>query len=275
MSYKRWRAVLLLVLILLASGVVVFPIFWMVRTSLVPEVELFHYPPRLLHSPTIKGYVRILQEGYIVKWIANSILLSLGCVAVVLFSALLAGYALSRFRYRFNRVTILLLLVTQMVPPALVITPLYVIFARLGIVDSLGSLLIADSGITVAFAAWIFKGFLDEIPYQLEEAAMIDGCTRVGAFLKIAIPLSSPAIATVGAITFFDVYNEYMFALTLMTSQDKWVGSVGVASFIGHIATQWDALMAGTTLFALPPLLVFLIFQRYIIRGITAGALKF
>lgn len=275
--YKKLRSVLLAVIIIFVCLCVVFPIYWMINTSFLKEVDMFSSPPKFfppfpLH---LKAYIDSLREGDILIWIKNSILVAGGSMILNVIVATLAAYSLSRFGFKSNNFLMLLILVSQMIAPALVIAPIYIIFANLGISNTLLGLIIADTGLTLAFSTWVLKGFFDEVPKELEDAALIDGCSQIGSFLRVALPLVSPALITVAAITFFDVYNEYMFGLTLIVDQEKWVGSVGVASYVGHIATLWDSMMAGATMFCIPPLIVFLVLQRYIVKGITAGALKF
>jgi ABC-type glycerol-3-phosphate transport system permease component len=275
--YKKVESVLLAVVIIFICLCVIFPIYWMVNTSFLKEVDLFNFPPKFFPSFPLhlKAYIDSLREGDILVWIKNSIIVAGASVVLNLILATLAAYSLSRFKFRSNNFLMLLVLVSQMIAPALVIAPIYIIFANLGINNTLLGLIIADTGLTLAFSTWILKGFFDEIPKELEEAALIDGCSQIGSFLKVSLSLVSPALITVAAITFFDVYNEYMFGLTLIVDQEKWVGSVGIASYVGHIATLWDSMMAGAAMFCISPLIVFLVLQRYIVKGITSGALKF
>lgn len=255
----------------------IFPVYWIVNTSLLREVQLFSYPPKLIPSLPLhlKGYVNSIREGSIFVWIKNSVYVTGSSVFLNLVAATLAGYSLSRFNFKSSKLVVLLILSSQMIAPALIITPIYVMFTQFGIGDTLLGLIIANTGLTLAFSTWLLKGFFDGIPRELEEAALIDGCSFVESFYKITLPLVSPALITVAVITFFDVYNEYMFGLTLIVDQNKWVGTVGVASYIGHIATQWDFMMAGTAMFCILPLLFYFLLQRYIVKGLTAGALKF
>jgi len=271
---KSIKVILFWGILIIVCLLIVFPVYWMINTSLMREVELFCYPPKFLPSFDIKGYLKVFEAGNIFIWIKNSALVSISTVLLTVVCATLAAYSLSRFRFWTTPLFMLLIISTQIIPPALIIVPLYTIFASLRLSNTFRGLIIADVGIVLAFVTWILKGFFDEIPKELEEAALLDGCSRFGAFLRVTLPLASPAIISVAIITFFDTWNEYMFGLTLITSPEKWVGTVGIASFVGQIAVLWDQMLAGAALFCAVPLLFFFLLQRYIVRGLTAGALK-
>jgi ABC-type glycerol-3-phosphate transport system permease component len=162
-----------------------------------------------------------------------------------------------------------------MIAPALIIAPIYILFLKVKLANSLIGLVLANAGMTIAFSTWILKGFFDNIPKEIDDAAFIDGCSYFQVFRNIILPLSTSAIITIVILAFFDVYNEYMFAMTLITNQDKWLGTVGLTANTTRVGTNWNVMLAQTVLFCIVPLLFYFIFQRHIVKGLTAGALKF
>ncbi len=167
-----------------------------------------------------------------------------------------------------------LLLISQMLPGVVLIVPLYLIFKELGLLDNLWGLIIADCSFTIPIGVFFLKGYFDTIPIELEEAAIIDGCGRMETLRWIVIPLAMPGIIATGSLIFVLAWNEYLFARTLISTGDKWVTAVGMASFIGHYTTPWNMIMSAAVMSSLPVMFVFMFFQRYLVQGLTAGAVK-
>lgn len=273
---KRYIGYILIFLSIIVCIITAFPVYWMVNISLKSEVNLFNYPPQILpYNLDFSGYVQAFRTGTIFIWIKNSLIVTLFSVILNVVSATLAAFALSRYNFKANTAFIFLIMLTEMIAPALIIAPIYILFLKVKLANSLIGLVLANTGMILAFSTWILKGFFDNIPKEIDEAAFIDGCSYFQVFRKIILPLSAPAIITIVVLTFFDVYNEYMFALTLVTSQNKWLGTVGLAANTTRMGTSWNVMLAQTALFCIAPLLFYFIFQRYIIKGLTAGALKF
>jgi len=273
---KRYIGYTLIFLSIIVCITTVFPVYWMVNISLKSEVNLFNYPPQILpYNLDFSGYVQAFKTGTIYIWIKNSLIVTLFSVILNVISATLAAFALSRYNFKANTAFIFLIMLTQMIAPALIIAPIYILFLKVKLTNSLIGLVIANTGMTLAFSTWILKGFFDNIPKEIDDAAFIDGCSYFQVFRNIILPLSIPAIITIVVLTFFEVYNEYMFALTLITSENKWLGTVGIAANTTRMGTSWNIMLAQTTLFCIVPLLFYFIFQRYIVKGLTAGALKF
>ena len=273
---KRYIGYTLIFLSIIVCITTVFPVYWMVNISLKSEVNLFNYPPQILpYNLDFSGYVQAFKTGTIYIWIKNSLIVTLFSVILNVISATLAAFALSRYNFKANIAFIFLIMLTQMIAPALIIAPIYILFLKIKLTNSLIGLVIANTGMTLAFSTWILKGFFDNIPKEIDDAALIDGCSYFQVFRNIILPLSIPAIITIVVLTFFEVYNEYMFALTLITSENKWLGTVGIAANTTRMGTSWNTMLAQTTLFCIVPLLFYFIFQRYIVKGLTAGALKF
>jgi multiple sugar transport system permease protein len=269
---SRW---LLNLLTLAITAVVIFPIYWMFLTSVSDERAMYSAnPPLLPLQPQLDAFVDLLQTSGISGWIVNTVFVASCTAAVVLVISIHGGYSLSRFRFRGATFFALLLLATQMLPEALIIVPIYIIFRFFGLLNSLFALIIVNAAFAVPIGIWIMKGYFDTVPRELEDAAMVDGCSRLQALYRVILPSTLPAIIAVAVIVFFEAWNEYLFASTLITTQERWVTSVGLASFVGMFITPIEQVMAGALLFTLPVLLFYLVLQRYIIGGLTSGAVR-
>jgi multiple sugar transport system permease protein len=197
-----------------------------------------------------------------------------GTTLLSLVFAVLAGYALSRFKFHGKGAAGFLLFATQMLPEALLVVPIYALFASMGLLNGMGGLILANVAFTMPVSVWIIKGAIDAIPYEIEEAASVDGCPRVTTLSLVLIPLILPSIAAAAVINFFDGWNEFLLAKTFIAERDLWPASVGLASFIGQYLTSLNSVMAAALLFTLPALIFFLLVQRRIVSGLTAGSVK-
>jgi len=250
----------------------VFPVYWLVNTSVQPPGCVYRVPPALFPAAvSLHAYAAAIQRGTIFTWIKNSIIVSVGTVLLNLFLAIPAAYSIARFKNRFNGIVMFMILATQMISPAVLVVPLFEIFRRLGLINTLVGLVLADALLTLPIAAFVLIGFFEGLPREIEEAATIDGCSKFAIFFRIALPLVRPALFTVGILIFFDAWNEYMFAYTLVTRQELWVGTVGLASFIGQFYIDWQGMLAHAVLFGILPMMVYLFCRRYIVRGIAEG----
>lgn len=267
----RGLAAVALVLLLV---VMVFPAYWMVASSLSTKSQ-FERPPQFVPIPaTLRAYATAVFDSPLGLWFSNTVLVALGTTAVSLAVSVLAGLGMSRFRSRFSGGFGAFVLVTQMVPATLLAVPMYIIFGRLGLLDQLPGLILANTAFAVPLATWMLKGFFDAVPRDLEEAAQVDGCTLISAYRRITIPLAAPGIAAVAVFCFLLAWGEFFFARTLIRSDSKWVLSLGLDSFQGQYTTDWSTMLASAVLFTLPPMVFFLIVQRHLTSGLTSGAVK-
>ncbi len=258
-----------------AVVIVVFPSYWLAVTSLQEEKYQLVYPPYL--TPRVlywRSYLSLFEATPMLLWLRNSILVSLGVTALALILSVLGAYALSGFRFRGRGLFVFFLLVTQMMPQALLVTPIFILFRQQGLIDTLQGLVEVDTAFVVPVTVWIMKGFFDSIPREIEEAALIDGCNRMSVLFRILLPLSLPAVVAVCVVAFFEGWNEYLFAVTFISSSDNWVATMGLASFIGELATPLELVMAAAAVFSVAPVAFYLLMQRYIISGLTGGAVK-
>jgi multiple sugar transport system permease protein len=260
----------------LIIGAYVFPVYWMVATSLKTSKDIFAVPPHLVPAPpTFLAYSNaVIHNAAIHRALVNSAIISVGTMALTLILALPAAYALARLRLRLAGLVLLLLLVSQMLPPINLAVPLFVLFKYIGLVNTYPGLILADTVFVLPFAIIILRPFFLNIPGDLEDAARVDGCSRLGAFSRVVVPLVVPGLIAVGALAFVLVWGEFVLALTLMTSNNMYPITVALNRFIGQYGTQWNLLMAVSTTVALPILLTFVVLQRYIVSGLAAGATK-
>jgi multiple sugar transport system permease protein len=264
---------------LLCSALVViylFPVYWMAATSLKAQRDIFAIPPKLIPWPPDFGAYEkaVIGNPDVVQGVINSTIIAIGTTLVTLVLAAPAGYGLARLRLRFTVAIAFALLVSQMLPSINLALPLFVIFARVGLVDSYPALIIANATATVPFAIIILRPFFLTVPGEIVEASRVDGSTRFGAFWRVALPLAGPGLITVAAVTFLTAWGEFVFGLTLATSDEMQPITVVLSRFITQFGTRWNELMAVSTVVAIPIILFFVFLQRYIVGGMTAGAMK-
>jgi multiple sugar transport system permease protein len=266
------RRVALYATLSLVTGAVLFPAYWMVVTSIRPARDTIAYPPPLLpRDVRWSAYVELFQTIPLVTWMSNTLVVSAGVTLVCLVLSVLGAFALSHFRWRGRGLFGFLLLVTQMLPEALLVIPIFIIFRRAGLIDTRLGLVLADAAFVVPVAVWVLKAFMDTIPREVREAAAIDGCSPMGILWRITLPLSTPALITVSVIAFFDGWNEYLFASTFVTTSELRPAAVGLASFIGELATPVELVFAATAVFTMVPLGFYFAMQRYFVSGLTSG----
>jgi multiple sugar transport system permease protein len=251
------------------------PVYWMLNTALSTDAELYRtgqdwWP----HLERLGDIPQMLATVPILSWMANSAIIATGTTALSLLLAVLAAYALSRFKFHGKGFAGFLLFATQMLPEALIVVPLFAIFVGLGLLNELYGLVLANTAFTMPVAVFILKAAIDKIPYEIEESARIDGCPRSSQLTMIVLPLILPSVAAAAVINFFDGWNEFLFANTFISDAEKWPASVGLVSFIGQYGTPLATVMAAAFLFTIPAIVFFLIVQRQIVSGLTAGAVK-
>src|SRR5690606_31060296 len=208
------------------------------------------------------------------SWLLNSAIVAVGTTLASIVLAVFPAYALSRFRFTGKGALGFGLFTTQMLPEAMLVVPLYAIFGQLALLNTLGGLILANTAFTVPVVIWILKGAIDGIPLDIEEAARVDGCSRIGIILTVVVPLIAPTLAAASVIAFFHGWNEYTFAQTFINEERKHTASVGLASFIGELSTPIDAVMGVDSICTLPAVAVYLMVQSHVVAGVTAGGVK-
>jgi multiple sugar transport system permease protein len=267
---------LLYIITIFFSLIALFPFYWLFVTSLQPIKILYQSPPTLLPvlNPIKEFYNFIINEKVVFLWLRNTLIVS---TIATIFSTLfgtLGAYAISRFKFKGKIHIIFLTLVTQMMPPAFLIITIYILFSRLHLNNHLYTLIITYTALTTPITIWFLKGFMDTIPVELEEAALIDGCSRIGSLIKILIPTIVPGIIATSAWSFMICWNEFLFAYTLVSPSKFWNISVGLASYLGAYAVDWDTIMKAAIFATLPTIIIFMFLQKFIVSGITAGSVK-
>jgi multiple sugar transport system permease protein len=267
----------------LATAIYLMPLFWMVSTSLKPTEQIFQKPPVLFPtSIQVDSYRSILglptnrPEIYInaLLYLKNSLIIATATTLLTLVLAVPAAYAVSRFRFRGRSGFLLFLLVAQMLPSVLLVIPLFVMFKYLNIISQYASVIIADTALALPFAIIILRTSFLQIPNEIEEAAWIDGGSRLQVLWQIILPLIRAGLVAVGVFSFLIAWGEFVFALSFLQNQQLQPISIGVFQFVGMYKTQWDSMMAFSTLVAIPAVVAFLFLQRQFISGMTSGAVK-
>lgn len=258
--------------LILAFGLL--PWLWMMLSALRPEADWTHLPISFLPVRlTLSHVVELFAETTFLDNLLNSLIVAAGTLAFGLALSLPASYAFSRFRFRGRRGFRVLFLVVNMFPVVLLILPLFVIFRRLHLLDTYPALILADTTFALPFAVWLLSGYMETIPRDLDEAAMIDGATRLQTMRLIILPLALPGIIAVGSYLFIASWNEYLFALMLSGDRVR-TATVALQMFIGENQVHWGLLTAGGALVALPVVVLFLAVQRHLVGGLTGGAVK-
>lgn len=257
-------------------AIYLFPVYWMVATSLKPQRDVFAVPPKLFPwPPTFASYQSaVLQDEVVARSLLNSTIIGIGATVLTLILAVPAAYGLARLRLRLTVAFSLVLLISQMLPSINIALPLFVVFSKAGLVNSYPGLIVANATVTVPFAIIVLRPFFLTVPGEVIEASRVDGSTRFGAFLRVALPLATPGLITVSALTFLMAWGEFVFGLTLATTEDFQPVTVALNQIITQFGTRWNDLMAVSTVVALPIILFFVFLQRYIVGGLTAGSLK-
>jgi multiple sugar transport system permease protein len=261
--------------VLAVSLLTIFPIYWMLVSTLQPNKYTLHYPPPLFPVEVMfTQFGDLFANHPIAIWLRNSFLIALMAMLVCLSLSVLGAYALSSLRWKGRSTFGLFLLVTQMLPEILVVIPLYVIYRQLNLIDSLPALSAIDAAFALPICIWILKGVFDTVPPEVLDAAVVDGCTELSVLWNIVLPLSAPGLVAVAVVSFFSAWNEYLYAVIMISSAEFQPASVGISLLKATGFTPVEQYMAAGTIFSILPVIFYLVMQRYIISGLTAGAVK-
>lgn len=273
----RWGGNLLLVGLLIFT---LLPMSWMLITSLKTQFAAAQYPPQWIPSnPTLEEYWRLLspasptgREFLLYMW--NSLWVSTATTVLGVAVAVPAAYAFSRFRFPGRNLLFFAVLIRNMFPAVVFLMPLFILMRWLGLVDTHASLILTYLTFGLPLSIWLLKGFYDNIPVQLEQAARIDGASRFQAFLLIVMPLSSPGIIATAIYSFILAWNEYVYALTFLNDKSRLTLPIGLQRFFTEFSTNWPGLMAASFIMSVPVVALFLVLQKYFVRALTEGAVK-
>jgi ABC-type glycerol-3-phosphate transport system permease component len=251
------------------------PFYWMLVTSLKEHKEIYGTEATLWpQEPTLDSYRTLFFETDYFLFFKNSMLVALGTTFMTVLIASLAAYAIARLDFPGRKILARGMIYTYLVPQSLLFIPLFAIMVGVGLTNSLSGLTLAHMGFTIPFCTWLLMGFFISIPVELEDAALVDGCTRLGVLFRIVLPISLPALAVVAFFSFTLSWNEYLYAVVFNSSPSVLTIPIGLSNFVVEDVFFWGPIMASTVFTVIPPLVVYFFFQRWLITGLTMGAVK-
>lgn len=275
MNKTRGQRVALNTVGLFVALLFAFPTYWLLTSAFKPSGQMLTPDYDLVPlSLTLDNFASAWAKPGFLTHLSNSLIVTVGAVACSLVAGVLAAFPLARMRFRGRKGFLLLVLIAQMAPLEALFIPMFLLMRDAGLLNQLPSLLLVYFAITLPFTVWTLRGFVQGIPYELEEAAMVDGCGRFGAFRRVVLPLLGPGIVATSVFAFITAWNEFLYALVFMRDDDKETLPVWLATFKTVFGTDWGGIMAASVMYALPALVFFLIVQRKLVAGATAGALK-
>jgi ABC-type glycerol-3-phosphate transport system permease component len=252
------------------------PLVWMVTTSIKPEGYAQTIPPSWQFQPTLQHYVDVMQGAAATPFgplLLHSVIVAVGSTAVALVLGLFAAYALARLRFKGKRFLAMWILSTIMFPPVVAVIPVFIVAGRLQLIDRYLTLIVPYAAFNLPLVIWVLRSSIRQIPEEIEDAALVDGASRIEIISRIVLPLAAPGIATAGILSMLLAWNEFLFALTLTRSQVK-TAPVGISEFTGMFGTQWGSLSAAATIIVAPVVIMALLLRRHLIEGLTLGAVK-
>lgn len=271
---KFWREIGFYIVVMVITLIILLPVIIFVLISLKPTELQLELPPRWLFTPTISNYVNAFREAPLVNGLINSLVVSLPTAVLTVLITFLAAYSVARFRTGGNTFPFWLMSI-QMLPPIIFVIPLYSLIRNFGLIDTVPGLILVYFTLCAPFAFWVLRSFIEEIPKDIEEAAMLDGCSTLSVMVRITLPLTTPGLVTAFILSFITCWNEFPYALVLTISR-----SVTMPVAIARLITahgpgiRWGMLAAGGIIGALPPLVLSLVIRKYLIRGLTFGLIK-
>jgi len=261
--------------LILVSLYCIFPFIWMLSTSLKTEAEAFRVPPTWIPiKPTIHAYLYMLTKKNFGIYFLNSTIISLATAVLSTFFGALAGYGFSRFIFRGRKFLIGFFLATQMLPGVLLVGPYFKILSKFGLYDTRTGLIIAFLTICLPFSTWMMKGFIDRVPEALDQAALVDGCSRVGVFFRVILPISAPGMVATIIFAFLLAWGDLLWVLCLTSTESMITVTLGIARTVGEFRIIWPMLMSGALMGGMPAIILYLLLQRLLVQGLTAGAVK-
>jgi multiple sugar transport system permease protein len=255
--------------------IVLFPIYFTIQNSVKHLGDIFSFPPRFLFTPTLENWREVVLASDFLKFYRNSLVIAVITNAIVLFLASMAGYALARFKVRKKEDIAFWILSNSMMPPIAIILPLYILFSRMRLLDTFIGIIAVFTAFNLPFAVWLMRSFFEDLPVELEEAALVDGASRIGVYFRVTLPLVKPGLVACAIYTFVMCINEFFFAFVLTGSRVK-PAAVAILNFLptGVRGTLYGQAAVASILIMIPALLLFILLQKHFIRGMTFGAVK-
>ena len=258
-------------------GILLFPLYWALITSLKTEQEIFSNPPTFYpHLLNLKSYAAQVETGdfNMFRSFGNSFIISVGAMLIAVVLAVPASYGIAKYRFRGRKLMLLSFLVTQMLPVSVLLTPMFILFKNMHVYNTWISAVLADATIGIPFSILILKNYFASIPKSMEEAAYLDGCNRFTAFIRILIPIAKPGVMVCAIFSFLYAWGDLAYGMTFILDQEKRPITAGIFNFMGQYGTKWSYLSAFAIVTIIPVALIFIFMQKYIVSGMTSGAVK-
>jgi multiple sugar transport system permease protein len=269
------RRSLFYALVVLVSVIVMFPVYWTILSAIQPARFSMRYPPPFFPLQiNLTPFQQLFRDYPVLTWVTNSTLISLLTTLLCVVLGVFGAYALSGLRWRGRNTFGLVLFLTQMLPEALIIIPIFIILRQFQMLENLPAVSLVHTAFVLPIGVWILKGVFDAVPREIREAALVDGCSELSVLWRIVVPLSLPGLVAVGVVAFFYAWNEFLFTSTMLTTDPVRPAAVGLATLRTQMETPVERILAAALLFSAPPVVFYLVMQRYIVSGLTAGAVK-
>lgn len=271
------KNVLLSILSVILLIILLFPLFWIIMTSLKTEQEIFRNPPTIFPEVlNLESYAAQLKSGdfNMFQSFGNSLFISLSCMVIAVLLAVPASYGIARYHFKGKKIVVLGFLITQMLPVSVILTPMFIIFRNMNLLNNPLSAILADATIGIPFSVLILRNYFASIPKELEEAAYIDGCNRFTAFIRILVPIARPGVIVCAVFSFLYAWGDLAYGMTFIQDQKMRPITAGIFNFMGQYGTKWSYLTAFAVVTIIPVALIFIFMQKYIISGMTNGAVK-
>lgn len=275
--HKGLKTILISLMLLIMVVVIFFPTFWMVSTSIKPNTDAFAMPPKWIPTTiTLENYAgQLVDRTGFLTYVNNGVFVALTTTLVTILVSVPAAYAIARLRFKGKNWLLIGILSSQMFPPVIIVISLYALYRNLSLLDTYFGLILSFTSFSLPFSIWIMAGFVKTIPREIEDAALVDGCTRFQVLWQIVLPLIWPGLMAVGLFSFLNAWNNLVFSLSLTTSQHMRTIPPGfLLTYVGEFQYKWADMFAGAVMVTLPTIILFIGLQRFLIKGLTAGAVK-
>lgn len=273
LSPARIKKLMLTFLIFFIAACFVFPVFWVALMSFKSSVDSFAMPPKIFFAPIIDNYANVFRNSFFIENYRNSFIIAFGSTLLSMLVGVPAAYTITRFKFKGNKTLSFWILVTRMAPASSMVVAYFMILNRMKMIDTYAGLTLVYMSFNIGYIIWMVRGFILTVPVECEEAGIVDGCTRFQVFLRITVPLCIPGIVSVGIQAFIFAWNEFLYALILTRNQWK-TAPIAVMSYITSEGIKWGELAAASILIVLPVLILTISIQKYIVSGLTTGAVK-
>ena len=270
MKQSKTKSVLFFVMLVFIIVPILFPFIWMLMSSFKTQVDIISWPPKFIFKPVIQNYDRVIIEQNFLLYMRNSVIVSVSSVLLSLVLGLPAAYSIARYKQKKLSIFIL---IARLMPGISFLMPWYIVFSRLHLMDSFVALILSHMLICLPLVVWVMVPYFDSVPRELEEAAMVDGLTQQMAFFKILLPLSGPGVVTATTLSFIFSWNNFMFSQVLSQQKTRTL-PIAVYNFLSYVEVDWGAVMAAAVVIMGPAILLTMFFQKYVVKGLTMGAVK-